>query len=171
MDFTLRKWKIEDVSDIAHYANNEKIANNLRNAFPYPYTIQDAESYVEKCISNDEKRQICRAIVVDGHAVGSIGIFQGNDVYTKSAELGYWLGEEFWGKGIMSISVKQICKEAFEKLDIVRIYAEPFAHNIGSRKVLENAGFSLEGVMKDGVFKNDNIYDYCMYALLKPKNS
>lgn len=168
MDYLLRRWQLEDVVGVARYANNEHIACNLRNAFPYPYTMQDAKNYVERCASNDEAKQLCRAIVVDEIAVGSIGLFIGSDIYCRSAELGYWLAEEFWNKGIMSAAVKQICKEAFGKFDIVRIYAEPFAHNYGSRKVLENAGFSLEGVMRKGAFKNNKVFDYCLYALLKP---
>lgn len=167
MDFDIRKWKIEDIESVAHYANNEKIACKLRDAFPHPYTLENAKAYVESCVNNSEARQLCRAIAVNGSAVGSIGIFLGGDVYQKSAELGYWLAEEYWGKGIMSKAVKQICAEAFEKYDIVRIYAEPFAHNAGSRKVLENAGFTLEGIMKNGVYKNEHIYDYCIYALLR----
>ncbi len=164
--FELRKWQLEDVADVAHYANNERIAANLRNIFPYPYVLADAEVYVGSCVEDDEERQICRAIVVDGHAVGSIGIFCGSDVYEKSAELGYWLAEEYWGQGIMTEAVKSICREAFEKFDIVRIYAEPFAYNTGSRRVLEKAEFALEGIMRRGVCKNGKIYDYCMYALL-----
>jgi ribosomal-protein-alanine N-acetyltransferase len=167
MEFKLRKWELRDADDIALCANNVEIANNLRNAFPFPYTLEDAKSYVSSCIKNADTTQICRAIVIDNHTVGSIGIFLGNDVYCKSGELGYWLAEEYWGKGIMSIAVKQLCQIAFDQFDIIRIYAEPFAHNIGSRKVLEHAGFSLEGIMKQGVFKYGNIYDYCMYALLK----
>lgn len=167
MDFELRKWKIEDVADVAHFANNEKIASKLRDAFPYPYTEKDAENYIVSCINSSADKQLCLAIVVGGRAVGSIGVFLGGDVYKKSAELGYWLAEEYWGKGIMTEAVKRICAEAFGAYDIVRIYAEPFAHNAGSRKVLENAGFTLEGVMKNGVFKNGQIHDYCMYALLR----
>lgn len=167
MKFELRKWNLADSQDVARYANNKKIAANLRNAFPYPYTLEDAEGYVRSCVENSEERQICRAIVVDGHVAGSVGIFCQTDVYEKSAELGYWLAEEFWGNGIMTEAVKQLCREAFEKFDIIRIYAEAFAYNTGSRKVLEKAGFSLEGIMKKGVCKNGRIYDYCMYALLK----
>lgn len=167
MDFELRKWRIEDIESVARYANNDKIACNLRDAFPYPYTRKDAENYVEGCINSSEDNQLCRAIVVDGKAVGSIGVFVGSDVYRKSAELGYWLAEEYWNKGIMSAAVRQICADAFESFDIVRIYAEPFAHNAGSRKVLENAGFTLEGVMKNGVYKTGQVCDYCMYALLR----
>lgn len=167
MKFELKKWDLADSQDVAHYANNKKIAANLRNVFPYPYTLEDAEGYVRSCVENNEERQLCRAIVVDGHVAGSVGIFCQTDVYEKSGELGYWLAEEFWGNGIMTKAVKQLCQEAFEKFDIIRIYAEPFAYNTGSRRVLEKAGFSLEGIMKKGVCKNGQIYDYCMYALLK----
>lgn len=167
MDFYLRKWKLEDAPDVARFASNEKIACNLRDAFPYPYTLSDAQSYVESCVNNPEERQLCRAIVADNKAIGSIGVFLGNDVYRKSAELGYWLAEEYWNRGIMTKAAMQICEEAFRIFDIVRIYAEPFAYNAPSRKVLEHAGFTLEGIMKMGVFKGGAIYDYCMYALLK----
>ena len=119
------------------------------------------------CVENDEEGQICRAIVAEGHVVGSIGLFVGSDVFEKSAELGYWLAEEYWGEGIMTEAVKQICREAFERFEIVRIYAEPFAHNTGSRRVLEKAGFSQEGIMRKGVYKKGKIDDYCMYALLR----
>ena len=148
MKFELKKWDLEDSRDVAHYANNKKIAANLRNVFPYPYTLEDAEGYVHSCVENNEERQLCRAIVVDGHVAGSVGIFCQTDVYEKSAELGYWLAEEVWGNGIMTKAVEQLCREAFEKFDIIRIYAEPFAYNTGSRRVLEKAGFSLEGIMK-----------------------
>lgn len=168
MSFILRKWKTEDAGDVAHYADNEKIARNLRDAFPYPYTLQDAEKFVGNCVSSDETKQLFRAIEVDGAAVGSIGIFLGSDVYCKSAELGYWLAEEYWNRGIITDAIRQICEEAFEKYDVVRIYSEPFAYNTASRKALEKAGFSLEGVMKNGVYKNGKVFDYCMYALLKP---
>lgn len=167
MNFELQKWKLEYIADVARYADNEKIAANLRNVFPYPYTRQDAENYVRSCAENTEERQLCRAIVAEGHAIGSIGVFCGSDVYEKSAELGYWLAEDFWGKGIMTEAVRRICWEAFAAFDIVRIYAEPFAHNAGSRGVLEKAGFTLEGIMRKGVFKNGELCDYCMYSLLK----
>lgn len=167
MEFILRAWKKEDAESVAVAANNEKIARNLRNVFPYPYTLADAEWYVNDCIVHGEEHQITRAIVVDGKAVGSIGIFVKDDVYEKSGELGYWLAEECWGKGIMTEAVKKICREAYDKFDIVRIFAEPFAHNMGSRRVLEKAGFTCEGIMRDGVFKGGMVYSYCMYSLLK----
>lgn len=167
VDFELRQWKQEDAEAVAVAADNEKIAQNLRNAFPNPYTLEDAKWYVNDCIAHGEENQITRAIVVDGKAVGSVGVFVMDDVYEKSAELGYWLSEEYWGKGIMTEAVKNICREAYDKFDIVRIFAEPFEHNKGSRKVLEKAGFTCEGIMRDGVFKNGKVYSYCMYSLLK----
>lgn len=166
-EFTLRPWEKEDAEAVAVVANNEKIAQNLRNVFPHPYTLADARWYVNDCIAHGEERQITRAIVVDGKTVGSIGIFVKDDVYEKSGELGYWLAEEYWGKGIMTEAVKKICNEAIDRFDIIRIYAEPFAHNVGSRRVLEKAGFTCEGIMRDGVYKNGNVYSYCMYSLLK----
>lgn len=104
---------------------------------------------------------------MNGQAVGSIGIFVKDDVYEKSAELGYWLAQDYWRRGIMSKAVSIICKEAFERFDIVRIFAEPFADNAGSRGVLEKAGFTYEGTMRDGIYKNGEIHSYCMYSLLK----
>ena len=100
-------------------------------------------------------------------AVGTISLTVGGDVYRRSGELGYWLGEEFWGRGIMTAAVQRICREGFERFDLVRIYAEPFASNTASRRVLEKAGFTLEGVMRRGVYKDGQVLDYCMYALLR----
>ncbi len=166
-DFILRKWQYDDAEEIAIAANNPNIAKNLRNTFPNPYLINDAKWYVNDCISNEGKNQITRAIVVDGKAVGSIGIFIKSDVYEKSGELGYWLSENYWRKGIMSRAVQQICKEAFATYDIIRIFAEPFEFNIGSKGVLEKAGFTYEGTMRKGVYKKGTIHSYCMYSILR----
>lgn len=152
---------------VQRYGNNIKVAENLRNAFPFPYTLDDARGYIQFLLDAGEEKQYCRAIVVDGEAVGSVGFFVQGDIYCKSAEIGYWLGEPFWRKGIMSAAVSEMCKAAFEKYGVIRIYAEPFAHNKGSRGVLEKAGFTYEGTMKNGCFKNGKIFDYCMYGLTK----
>ena len=167
MKFELRPWRAADIPTVARHASNEKIARNLRDAFPYPYRLSDAADYINGCMAADPSMTLCRSIAVEGQAVGSIGIFRGGDVYRKSGELGYWLGEEYWGRGIMTGAVKEICREAFGAWDIVRVYAEPYARNAGSRRVLEKAGFALEGVMRQGVYKNGEILDYCMYALLR----
>ena len=167
MDFILRPWRREDVEDVLRYANNDKIARNLRNIFPYPYIRTDAETFIESCIAADETRQMFRAIEADGHAVGSIALSRGSDIHCMTAELGYWLAEDYWGRGIMTQAVRQICEEGAELWnDLVRIYAEPFAHNTASRRVLEKAGFTLEGVLRQSVFKRHQLCDSCMYALL-----
>lgn len=166
-EFQLRAWEIEDAKALAQAADNINIAKNLRNAFPNPYTLEDAIWYINDSIANMGEKQINYAIVVDGQAVGSIGIFVKDDVYEKSAELGYWLAESYWRKGIMSNAVQRICKEAFKTFDIVRIFAEPFADNAGSRGVLEKAGFTYEGTMRNGVYKNGEIHSYCMYSVLR----
>ena len=166
MRFELKKWELSDAASVAQYANNKKIADFLRNGFPYPYTDADAVSYIYGFM-NDTPERVCRAIAVDGRAVGSIGVFVREDVYSKNAEIGYWLGEPFWNKGVMSSAIRQMCSLAFDSLPIIRIYAEPFAHNTGSCRALEKAGFTLEGVLKNSIFKNNRIYDSCIYALLK----
>ena len=167
MDFELVKWQLGYAEDIAKYANNKNIADNLRDTFPYPYTLDDAKYYVNHCMRKEGEGQVCRAIVVNGEAVGSVGVFFRDDVYCKTGEVGYWLAELFWGKGIMSSAISQICEVVFGEYDIIRIFAEPFANNIGSRKALEKAGFMLEGIMRNSVFKNDKVLDSCMYAILK----
>lgn len=167
MAMTLRPWRETDAASLARYANNSKIAANLRDVFPNPYTTADAEAFIRDCMEREGKGQLCRAIVVDGEAVGGIGVFLGSDVYRRSAELGYWLGEPFWRRGIMSAAVKALCREAFSAFDIVRIHAEPYARNLGSRGVLEKAGFTLEGTLRQSVWKNGELLDSCIYALLK----
>ncbi len=166
-DFKLRAWRAEDAKSLAQAANNPNIAKNLRNVFPNPYTLEDAVWYVNDCISKEGKNQITRAIEVDGKAVGSVGVFVKDDVYEKSAELGYWLSEDDWRQGIVSRAVVMICKEAFETFDIIRIFAEPFTDNVGSRGVLEKSGFTYEGTMRSGVYKNGEIHSYCMYSILR----
>ena len=140
---------------------------NLRDVFPCPYAPQDAATFVESCIRQEGRGQMCRAIEVDGEAAGSIGLFLGSDVYRRSAELGYWLGEPFWGRGIMTAAVETMCREGFAAWDIVRIHAEAFARNAASRRVLEKAGFALEGTLRRSVYKNGEMLDSCIYALVR----
>ena len=167
MKFELRDWKVGDGESIVKYANNASLARNLRDAFPHPYTLDDAHYFIDQCIHRDKSKQLIKAIVVDGEAVGSVGLYVQGDVSRQSALLGNWLGEPFWGQGIMTQAVKEIIQEGFDTLDIVRIYARPFADNMASRRSLEKAGFILEGISKKGVYKNGIIKDGTVYALLK----
>ena len=171
LSFTLRPWQPGDAEAVAAAANDPQIAANLRNVFPHPYTLADAQWYVNDCIAQGEARQLTRAIVIDGKAAGSIGVFVKDDVYEKSAELGYWLARDHWGRGVMTEAVRQLGREAFRRFDVLRIYAEPFADNQGSRRVLEKAGFTCEGTMRNGVYKNGRVHSYCMYALLREELS
>jgi len=166
MDFCLRPWRLEDTQSAAHWANDWEVARWLRDAFPYPYTLRDAEDFIISCLSTGED-SLCLAIDIGGQAVGSIGLFRGKDVYQKNAELGYWLGRDFQGKGVMTKAVRQICAAGFSRWDLLRIYAEPYAGNAGSRRVLEKAGFRLEGILRRSVYKRGEVHDSCMYGLLR----
>lgn len=166
-DFLLRPWKTGDAASLARFADNPRIAANLRDAFPNPYTLGDAQDYISSCIASEGRRQLTRAIEIYGEAAGSVGVFAGADVYSRSAELGYWLAEPYWGQGVMTRAVRQICREAFRAFDIVRIFAEPFEGNAASRAVLEKTGFTCEGTMRSGVYKNGIVQSYCMYSLLR----
>lgn len=168
VDFLLRPWQAEDIPSVVRYADNPRIAAWMRDSFPSPYTRRDGESYVYSCIEAGEDSQLTRAIVADGAAVGSIGIFRNEDVYAKTAELGYWLAEPYWGHSILSRAVPQLCAEAFVRWeDLVRIHAEPFADNPGSRRVLEKSGFTLEGILRKNICKQGILHDSCIYALLR----
>lgn len=167
MDFTLEKWDRKYIDDVAKAADNPHVAANLRNAFPNPYTYEDAEQYVNFCIEKGDKNQCTRAIVVDAHAVGSIGFFVQDDVYCKCGEIGYWLSEDYWRNGIMSEAVRRLCAYGFEHYDIERFYADPFADNKGSCGVLEKAGFTLEGELRRNVFKNGEFHNTKIYGLLR----
>ena len=137
MEFELRPWRMEDAETIARYANNPKIAANLRDAFPHPYTQRDAETFIQSCLDADPARCCFRAIAVNGETVGSISLSIGEDISSKSAELGYWLAEPYWGQGIMPEAVRQICGFAFQTYGLARIFAVPFAYNLASRRVLK----------------------------------
>lgn len=167
MDFTLRPWQAADAASLAEYADDPRIAANLRDVFPSPYTPADADWFVRDCMEKEGRSQLCRAIVIGGRAVGCVAVTVGTDVYRRSAELGYWLGAPFWGQGVMTEAVQALCREAFRTFDLVRIHAEPFAANLGSRRVLEKAGFALEGVLHKSVCKNGVVQDSCLYALVR----
>ena len=162
MTIALVPWDPSHAESIVRYADNPKVAANLRNVFPSPYTREDAEAFIRACMEQGEERQLNRAIVVDGEAVGGISVTCQEDVYCRSAEIGYWLAEPFWGRGIMSGAVGELCAAAFDRFPILRIYAEPFAYNRGSRAVLEKNGFQLEGILRQSVWKKDQVFEYAL---------
>ena len=161
----LRTWEENDAEELAKVANNKKIFDNLRDSFPQPYSLQDAADFIS--LSKENGNSLLLAIEIQGKVVGNVGVFFKNDVYRKNAELGYFLSEEHWGKGIMTKAIKKVVEYCFENYEINRIYAEPFASNIGSIKVLERAGFKLEALLKSNIIKNGVIGDTCIFSLLK----
>lgn len=167
MEFKLRNWKLSDAEEIVPLANNPKIAGNLRNTFPYPYTLDDAHIFITKSTHQHKRKQLNQAVEIDGAASGSISLLMQEDVSCRSGELGFWLGEPFWGQAIMSRAITQICETGFEDMDMVRIYARPFAKNTAARKTLEKAGFELEGIFKNSIYKNGVVLDSCMYAMTR----
>lgn len=167
METELKKLEEKYAESIVKYANNKKIADNLRNAFPHPYTHEEAIKFIETCKNNDEKKDIVRAIVLNGEMIGTVGVFIKDDVYSLSAEIGYWLAEPFWGRGIMTKCVKELCGYVFKNYEIIRIFTEIFAFNTGSKRVLEKAGFQFEGVKRKAIFKNGIVHDSLAYAIIK----
>lgn len=165
--FSLSQWNAAYADSIVKFANNKNISNHLADGFPQPYTPADADRFITACIQNEAAKQFSRAILVDNEAVGSIGVFFKTDIYRKSADIAYWLAEPYWGKGIVTEAIRQMCDYTFNNSEIVRISAEPFLINRGSCKALEKAGFQLEGIKKKSVFKNGELIDSAMYAKLK----
>ena len=167
MKCRIRKWELSDAKDLAAALSNKKVQSNLRDGLPYPYTEQDGKDFISAILSADENESFSFAITVDNMVIGSIGIFRQDNIHRQTAELGYYIAEEYWGKGIMTEAVKQICEYVFGNSDIIRIYAEPFAYNIASCRVLEKAGFQYEGTLRSNAVKNGKVIDMKMYSLLK----
>lgn len=159
----VRSLRPEDALSLALHADNREVWINLRDAFPHPYTRPDAETFIERCLQPPETTF---AIAVEGEAVGAIGFVVGKDVERVSAELGYWLGERFWGRGIMTAVVKAVTEYAMREHELARVYATPFSWNTASMRVLEKAGYVLEGVMARGALKDGKIVDEHLYAFV-----
>jgi [ribosomal protein S5]-alanine N-acetyltransferase len=162
----LRPWSEFDAEKLALIADNKNISDNLRDGFPFPYSINDARIWLESILSENTPPRFF-AIMLDNVIVGSIGIVTKTDIYRKNFEIGYFLDEKYWGKGIASKAIKAATSYAFSNFDVVRVYAEPFADNPGSRKALEKAGFNLEATLKRNVIKNGIIKDSCIYSVLR----
>lgn len=163
MKAQIRSWSLDDVEDLVKYANNPRVAANLTDGFPHPYTKEDAERFITMAMSATPTRIF--AIELNGEAVGGIGLHLQEDIYRNNAELGYWLAEPFWGKGIMTGIVKEIVNYGFAHFSINRIYARPFGSNMGSQRVLEKAGFQLEARFHKTLIKNGELEDELVFAI------
>src|SRR5215471_4071356 len=163
---TLRAWKASDASSLARHANNDNIARQLRDRFPHPYTIADARQFIQSVAG--ARPTMLFAMVVDEEAVGGIGFFPGADVERFSAEIGYWLAEPYWGRGITVEAIRLTTAYAFDACNILRLFALPFADNHRSTRVLEKAGFTREAVLRSSSVKYGTIRDQALYALVNP---
>jgi ribosomal-protein-alanine N-acetyltransferase len=164
-EYVIRDWGQKDARSIAKYANNRHIAMWLRDGFPYPYTLADAEAFLS--VVARQNLRTAFALATADEAVGGIGVEFGRDVHRFTAELGYWLGEPFWGRGIMTQAVRLLTAWAFENLELYRIYATVFEGNAASERVLKKAGYTREGCLRASVFKNGRILDQSLYAKIR----
>jgi len=161
----LRRFSESDANRLAELANNKKISQNLRDGFLHPYTLQDAERFIKKCMEQDPLTIF--AIEYDEQYVGNIGLTIGQDVYRKSAEIGYFIGEPYWNKGIATKAVNCITEYGFNKLGIIRIHTGIFEYNKASMRVLEKCGFEKDGIFKKAIIKDGKIWNEHRYSKIK----
>ncbi|AFD09143.1 GNAT family N-acetyltransferase [Solitalea canadensis] len=161
----LRPWQSGDEQSLIKNANSKKVWDNVRDYFPHPYTLKDAEEWIVR--NRDVDPAVNLAIVVDGQAAGGIGIVVKEDVSRINAEIGYWLGEDYWNRNIMTEAVSAMVDYSFDNFDVIRIYAEVFEKNYASRKVLQKAGFLEEAILRFSVIKNNEIMDSYVYSILR----
>ena len=163
----LRSLKIEDAPDLAATINNKKVLDNLRDGIPFPYTEKDAEEFISATLLAVKDTQYIFAITYDSKIIGNIGAFRKENAHRFTAELGYYIAEPYWGKGIMTEAIRQMIAYIFENTDIVRIFAEPYVFNEASCRVLEKVGFQFEGVLRKNAIKDGQMIDMKMYAIIK----
>lgn len=167
MECKIRRWKIEDAPEVAEALNNRNVQNNLRDGLPYPYTENDARDFIKAMLDADRNTTFSFAITFDGKVVGSIGVFRKDNIHFRTAEMGYYIAEPSWGKGLGTGAIKQACHYIFEHTDIIRIFAEPFAYNAASCRILEKNGFKYEGTLRSNAVKNGRVLDMKIYSLIK----
>ena len=158
----IRSYQKSDAASLALHANNRKIWLNLRDRFPHPFGEAEGAAYIADVLARSHPTSF--AIAVDGAAVGGISLRVGTDIERLTAELGYWLGESFWGRGIVSDAVAAITDFGFRELRLARIFAVPFAHNTPSHRVLEKVGYEREGVLRAAALKDGQVLDEYLYA-------
>ncbi|PYT12806.1 MAG: GNAT family N-acetyltransferase [Acidobacteria bacterium] len=166
---TIRGFRAADAGSIARHANNRKVWINLRDRFPHPYTLADAKKWI--VVATGAVPETHFAIAIGGEAVGGIGLTLKNDIWRRSAEIGYWLREEHWGRGIATEAARAMVDHAFAALSITRLYAGAFEWNPASMRVLEKAGFTREAVLKKAVTKDERTIDLVLYAIVRNKRA
>jgi ribosomal-protein-alanine N-acetyltransferase len=163
--YRMRPWHPGDATSLVKHANNPRVARNLRDGFPYPYTLPDARRWLDMVAEN--QLDLILALEIEGEAAGGIGIHAGKDVYRYNGEIGYWLSEIYWGKGIMTDAVATLVDHAFKHTKWLRLFATIFESNIPSKRILEKCGFRHEATHKHTVMKEGKLLDEHLFALLK----
>ena len=164
-DLQIRSWRKADLDALIRHANNPKIAANLRDQFPYPYTRRDALDYLQ--FVREQKPERSFALQYLGEPVGGLGFQLGLDIARVSAEMGYWLGEDFWGRGLATRAAAAASEWAFTEYKLTRVFALVFAHNLASIRVLEKAGFEREGLLRRSAIKNGAVLDQLIFAKIR----
>ncbi len=162
----IRSWRPEDAAALARAINDEAVQANLRDGLPFPYTVSDAEAFIGFALSAGDG-MYSFAVTENDACIGSISVTRGENIHRLTGELGYYIARERWGRGYATRAAQEICRYVFDNTDIVRIYAEPFADNAASCRVLEKAGFTLEGTLRANAIKSGRIRDTRMYSLLR----
>ncbi|GAB2800623.1 GNAT family N-acetyltransferase [Rhabdobacter roseus] len=161
----LRPYRREDAENLVRYANNPGVTRGVRDSFPSPYTSADAQVWIAQCLEEPAaSRQLNRAITLADELIGGIGVIPNGDVFRYSAEVGYWLGEPFWGQGYASDALRQITALAFAQTDLHRLYAGVFAFNQASMRVLEKAGYHREAIHQSAVYKEGQFWDEHLFV-------
>lgn len=163
---TIRSWRVDDAERFAPLANNYAIWRNLRDRFPHPYTVEDAHAFIERTLARAQ--QVNYAIALDDAPIGSIGVTPGEDIYRKSAEFGYWLGEPYWGRGYASEAIIGFTDWGFDAFDLVRYNALVFTWNPASARALAKSGFVLEATSRCAAIKEGKACDEWLYAKVRP---
>ena len=164
-EWKIRNWRPGDEKSLVKYANNRNVSINLRDSFPYPYTLKHAEEWVRFALSQVPETNF--AIASSSEVIGGIGLRLGEDVYRHTAEIGYWLGEPFWGKGIATGAVLAMTEHAFACFDLQRIEAHVYEWNPASARVLEKAGYIWEGRLRKCITKEGRTMDVFLYARVR----
>jgi RimJ/RimL family protein N-acetyltransferase len=162
----IRSWRREDAASLAQHADNRKIWRNLRDAFPHPYSREDAERFLDRVAGMDPETYFC-IVTKEDEAIGGIGYTLGSDVERFSAEIGYWLAEPHWGRGITTEALAALTEHAIRTHHLHRVFAVPYAWNPSSARVLEKAGFVREGILRKSAFKDGEVVDQLMYAVVR----
>ena len=164
-EWQIRSYRSEDAEALARYANNRNVSRNLRDAFPYPYTLPHAETWIDLVAQQATETDF--AIASEAELIGGIGLQTQRDVHRRSGEIGYWLGEPFWGRGIATAVLRAFTEYAFEQFDLVRVYGYVYEWNPASARVLEKVGYQCEGRLKKSVTKDGQVIDQFVYAMTR----